>query len=69
MDQRLGYRCTLNTRVVRKRHEIGFANFTTASRLIELLAKVPPSATVSEVLTDEDDEVSTICFTEENPCE
>lgn len=64
---RLAYVKSDEVKLVRRKHRIGFRLGTTAAEVIERLKKVPPNATVDEVIDDVDgDEITTIEFHDES---
>ena len=60
----LGYSKTCEAKFVEVRHKITFAEGTLAADLMNYLKKVPPEATVVEVIDDIDDGVTSIEFHE-----
>jgi len=64
---KLGYSCTLETKLIRRNHKITFRAGISAKSLINLLTKVPESSTVIEVIDDIDGDgwVSSIEFIDE----
>lgn len=68
-DVRLDYRKGEPVTIQRLKHYIGFEIGSTPDRLMELLRKVPPRATVDEVTVDEDLDVVEISFHEESRIE
>lgn len=68
MEPKLGYCRTDEVTLIRRKHRIGFRVGLTASDLIGLLQKVPPYATVDEVIDDAGEygvNIATIEFHEE----
>lgn len=64
---RLAYVKSDEVKLVRRKHRIGFRIGTTAGEVIEMLKRVPPNATVDEVIDDVDgDEIATIEFHDES---
>ena len=72
MEQRMGYKQILTTKLVRKKHQIGFMEggdfrATTAISLRKMLENVPDEARIDEVLTDDEGgSFCTITFHEEH---
>ena len=61
----MSYSKTSTVKILRTKHKIGFAIGETVGSLLESINKVPPDATIDEIIIDDSGGIITIEFHEE----